>query len=195
MKKKGLVVIPLALTLLISLTACENTQSKATNSQTKTEHQQTNKKKSNEKKKNQTSTKDNQDNSANVTNQNNQNQTTDAATTTQNDDTNNATTSNQANGNNSATNQDSDTNNDSNQNPSQDSQQQNGTGTVINTSEAAVNVLKNAFGNNPDYMYDVMSTDNGVYEIKMSSKLLRSQGGSGTIGLYNVMPDGSYSLK
>ncbi|WP_413627923.1 hypothetical protein R4B61_01685 [Fructilactobacillus vespulae] len=59
----------------------------------------------------------------------------------------------------------------------------------------AIETLKTLeFANNPDLVYEVMSSDNGVYTIRVVSKSIRSQGGSGTAGVYNVYPDGYYKF-
>lgn len=92
--------------------------------------------------------------------------------------------------NNSTTDSNASTNNSSSQ-----TAEQNGTGNVVNNASEAINVLKNGLGNNSDWYYQVLSTDNDVYEIQVISKSIRQQGGSGTIGIYRVMEDGTFGLR
>lgn len=72
---------------------------------------------------------------------------------------------------------------------------QNGAGNVVNNANEAISVLKNGLGDNSDWYYQVLSTDNGVYEIQVISKSIKQQGGSGTIGIYRVMEDGTFGLR
>ncbi|USS90482.1 hypothetical protein [Fructilactobacillus carniphilus] len=198
MKKKSLLVIPVALTLLLSLAACGNDQKKSENSQAKTEHKQS-KKKTDTKEKEQKakSSQEAQSDSANPDTQHGQTQNDNSNQNNQSSTADGQAVANSANANNtdnSATN-----GSEASQNQPQESQsvknQAAGTTDVVNTSEAAINILKNEFGNSSDYSYGVLSTDNGVYEIEVTSKSIRAQGGSGTVGIYDVMPDGTYNLK
>ncbi|USS88180.1 hypothetical protein M3M39_01480 [Fructilactobacillus hinvesii] len=194
MKKKGIVIIPIALTLLISLSACNNTKSKSVDSQTKTEHKQAKQKKTKEKKNEQKSNKDTKNNSNQSKDQNDQNQTTNSTSDDSKNNSNNDNSKNeQKNGNNDANNNSSNTT--SSQDPRSLKNEQNGIGNTVTTPEAAINILRNGLGNNPDYIYELLSTDNNMYEIQVISKSIHAQGGSGTIGIYDVMQDGTYSLR
>ncbi|WP_395319588.1 hypothetical protein [Fructilactobacillus frigidiflavus] len=71
----------------------------------------------------------------------------------------------------------------------------NGMGDVVTSPSQAITTLSNGLGNNSDFAYTLLSTANHMYEIQVTSKSIRAQGGSGTIGIYDVMEDGTYFLR
>ncbi|UON92388.1 hypothetical protein MUK71_01650 [Arthrobacter zhangbolii] len=63
------------------------------------------------------------------------------------------------------------------------------------TADTAQQIVADSLQNSPDLVYDVFEKPDGSFEVKVRSKSLAEQGGSGTVGLYKVSPTGALSLK
>ncbi|MDM7989062.1 hypothetical protein [Arthrobacter sp. zg-Y877] len=63
------------------------------------------------------------------------------------------------------------------------------------TTEVAQQIIADSLQNSPDLMYDVFDLGGGSFEVKVRSRSIMAQGGSGTVGIYTVTPTGGYSLK
>ncbi|WP_041556289.1 hypothetical protein [Carnobacterium sp. 17-4] len=68
---------------------------------------------------------------------------------------------------------------------------------VINSEEEAFTLIKEQTGieaDNTDIVYEVVESDEDSYTLKLISKSLQEQGGSGTAGIYKVYKDGTYEV-
>ncbi|MCC3295630.1 hypothetical protein LJ756_13485 [Arthrobacter sp. zg-Y411] len=63
------------------------------------------------------------------------------------------------------------------------------------TADTAQQIVADSLQNSPDLVYDVFEEPDGSFEVKVRSKSLAEQGGSGTVGRYKVSPTGALSLK
>ncbi|MCC9145192.1 MULTISPECIES: hypothetical protein [unclassified Arthrobacter] len=63
------------------------------------------------------------------------------------------------------------------------------------TADGAQQIVADSLQNSPDLMYDVFDLGDGSFEVKVRSRSIMAQGGSGTVGIYTVTPTGGYSLK
>lgn len=184
---KKLLLVALALTTSISLVACgnEDNSTKKPKQTVKTEQHKTKASKADsEKSEKTTSKKDNEKNS----------DSNNAAVASNEDNSNKSTSSTQNSGsneNNSTQSTDSTTT----QPTRSQKDETNGMGDVVTSPNQAITTLSNGLGNNSDFAYTLLSTANHMYEIQVTSKSIRAQGGSGTIGIYDVMEDGTYFLR
>ncbi|WP_413627914.1 hypothetical protein R4B61_01640 [Fructilactobacillus vespulae] len=64
----------------------------------------------------------------------------------------------------------------------------------IKNSKAAVAFLRDRLGNNVNFDYEVVESNNEFYKVKVISKAAKEHGNASTVGVYNVMPDESYGL-
>lgn len=176
---KKVLLIGLALATSIGLVACGNkdNSAKKSNKNVQTEHSKSNTKKTkknDEKKQDMSSVKDNK----------NSNEEKDANTK---QDATNDTVNSSA---------DSTSQNTQGNEPTRSQKDEtNGRGNVVTNSTQAIDTLSNGLGNNSDFYYTVISTANHMYEIQVTSKSIRAQGGTGTVGIYDVMEDGTYFLR
>lgn len=68
---------------------------------------------------------------------------------------------------------------------------------VINSEEEAFNFIKEETGietDNTDIAYELLESDEDSYTLKLVSKSLQEQGGSGAAGIYKVYKDGTYEI-
>lgn len=65
----------------------------------------------------------------------------------------------------------------------------------ITTPEQAIEVMKKAMNYNPDLVYDASPNKYGNFDVKVRSRALMNQGGSGTAGIWEVTSDGSHAEK
>lgn len=68
---------------------------------------------------------------------------------------------------------------------------------VINSEEEAFILIKEQTGieaDNTDIVYEVLESDEDSYTLKLISKSLQEQGGSGAAGIYKVYKDGTYEI-
>ena len=68
---------------------------------------------------------------------------------------------------------------------------------VINSEEEAFNFIKEETGietDNTDIDYELLESDEDSYTLKLVSKSLQEQGGSGAAGIYKVYKDGTYEI-
>ncbi|WP_429971585.1 LptM family lipoprotein [Fructilactobacillus sp. Tb1] len=184
---KKLLLSVFALITATSLAACgnENNSTGKTKNNIKTEQHKPDKKTSpkSDKKNDSESDKSNENNTnAETTNKNDDAK---AATTDKSNDT-SVTTNNS--GSNATSTQESQT-------PRSQKDETNGMGNVVTSPSQAIATLQNGLGNNSDFAYTMLSTANHMYEIQVTSKSIKAQGGTGTVGIYDVMEDGTYFLR
>lgn len=66
---------------------------------------------------------------------------------------------------------------------------------IINSEEEAFNFIKEELEiepDNTDIAYSLLDSDEESYTLRLVSKSMQEQGGSGTVGLYKVYKDGTY---
>ena len=64
----------------------------------------------------------------------------------------------------------------------------------ITTPEAAIEVLQEAFDYNQDLTYRAHLNEYGTFDVTVKSISLAAEGGTGTVGTYEVKQDGNYFL-
>ncbi len=68
---------------------------------------------------------------------------------------------------------------------------------VINSEEEAFSFIKKETGieaDNTDIAYELLESDEDSYTLKLVSKSLQEQGGSGAAGIYKIYKDGTYEI-
>lgn len=65
----------------------------------------------------------------------------------------------------------------------------------VTSAQQAIAVLTAGLGNNTDLGYSVLSAAPNDFVIKVVSKSIRAQGGTGTVGIYTVRSNGTYQLQ
>ncbi|WP_429971913.1 hypothetical protein ACQW5G_08730 (plasmid) [Fructilactobacillus sp. Tb1] len=211
---KKLLLSGFALITAIGLVACgnENNSTGKTKENVKTEQHKSNKK--NNSKSDKSDKKDNTKSEATNKNDSSKTDTTDKSDKKNNSESNKSTENNTKSGTinkddtaktdtTAKSNDTSVTNNSgSNSTAAQESQaprsqkdETNGRGDVVTSPSQAIATLQNGLGNNSDFAYTMLSTANHMYEIQVTSKSINAQGGTGTVGIYDVMEDGTYFLR
>ena len=66
---------------------------------------------------------------------------------------------------------------------------------AITTPEQATEVMMKDNDYNPDFIYDAHPNEYGNFDVKIRSKSIMDQGGTGTVGIWEVKPDGNRFLK
>ncbi len=61
----------------------------------------------------------------------------------------------------------------------------------ITTPEQAIDVMMEHFDYNPDFIYDASLNEYGNFDVRIRSLSIIEDGGSGTVGIWEVQPDGN----
>ena len=62
---------------------------------------------------------------------------------------------------------------------------------LITTSEQAIDVMMEHFDYNPDFIYNAIPNEHGNFDVTIRSLAIIEDGGSGTVGIWEVEPNGN----